>query len=68
MADYTKQEIETFAIDAPLTGYTPTTGTITSSNTVEQGIEINDGNLAVANTKIGALQSGNNLFNYYNFR
>lgn len=68
MADYTKKEVQDFAITAKLTGYAPTTGTITSTDSVETAIEKNDGNLSVANTRIGALQSGNNLFNYYNFR
>ena len=65
---FTKQEVKQIAITAPLTAYTPLTGTITSSDTVLQGIEKNAGNLAVTNITIGAIQVGNNLFNYYNFR
>ena len=65
---FTKQEVRVIAITAPLTGYTAGAGTITAADTILQAIQKTTGNLAVTNTTIGSIQTGNNLFNYYNFR
>lgn len=65
---FTKQEVKVIAIEAPLTGFTAGAGTIVSTDTVIQAIQKDAGNLAITNTTIGTIQTGNNLFNYYNFR
>ena len=54
---------------APLSGgYAAAPGTIAPGDTIEEAIEKADGNLAAVQTQVAAIQVGNNLFNYYNFR
>lgn len=65
---FTKQEIKEIAITALLTGYVSTPGTITAADSILVAIEKDTANLALTNIQVGALQVGNNLFNYYNFK
>ena len=64
----TKQETKEVAITAPLTGFVAGAGTIVATDTILLAMQKLQGNDAVATTQIGALQVGNNLFNYYNFK
>ena len=68
MADYTKQEIQTFAVQAPVSYFTPNNGAIADGDGLQVVAEKLDGKDAQLSAQIGTIQVGNNLFNYYNFR
>ena len=56
----TTQEIKDTAIQAALTGFVASAGTVVNTDTILQAIQ------KLAGT-ISAATSNNNLFNYYNF-
>lgn len=54
---------------APLSGsYVSGAGVVTPGDTIEEAIEKLDGNIDFTQGQIAASSSGNNLFNYYNFK
>lgn len=63
----TKQEVKEIAITAPLTGFVSLTGTITPADTILDGIEKLNGNLAAVQATVTPISTATLLFNYYNF-
>ena len=51
-----------------LASFTPAAGIIANGDSLQESIEKLDGNIGALGTQVGAVQVGNNLFNYYNFR
>jgi hypothetical protein len=57
----------TAVINKTLIGFTSGSGTVTSSDTLISAVQKLNGNISYLSTQVGAIQVGNNLFNYFNF-
>lgn len=65
---YTKSEIRQIALAAPIVGFISAAGVITPLDSIIIAVEKLDGNIGQLQQQVGAIQAGNNLFLYYNFK
>lgn len=66
---YTKRQIEVIAVAAPVTSFAVGSPvTIVAGDPVQVSLEKAQAQINQLQVQVGAIQVGNNLFNYYNFK